>query len=90
MRPFIALLTAVLIIGGVQAFIVSNAGETVDPAQLVQTEAAGNDVPPESLFDALNAIGAIGCFEGPSDLSTNPKHMEGFGVNASRRRETGG
>ncbi len=22
---------------------------------------------------------AAGCFEGPEDLSTNPKHMEGFG-----------
>ena len=22
---------------------------------------------------------SVGCFEGPSDLSTNPRHMDGFG-----------
>ena len=32
-----------------------------------------------SLFDALNERGMIGAFDGPGDLSTNPKHMEGFG-----------
>lgn len=43
-------------------------------------------VPSSSLYEALDSLGAIGCFEGPGDLSTNPKHMEGFGINASRRR----
>ena len=34
----------------------------------------------ESLYSALNRQGLIGCVEGlPADLSTNPKHMEGFG-----------
>jgi hypothetical protein len=33
-----------------------------------------------SLFDALNARGLIGFMkDGPGDLSTNPKHLEGFG-----------
>ncbi len=32
-----------------------------------------------SLYDALNERGMIGTFDGPGDLSTNPKHMEGFG-----------
>ena len=32
-----------------------------------------------SLFDVLNDRGLIGVMEGPGDLSTNPKHMEGFG-----------
>lgn len=32
-----------------------------------------------SLYDALVADGSIGCYDGPADLSTNPKHMEGFG-----------
>ena len=32
-----------------------------------------------TLFDALNERGMIGSFDGPGDLSTNPKHMEGFG-----------
>jgi hypothetical protein len=33
-----------------------------------------------SLFDALNDRGLIGFMtDGPCDLSTNPRHMEGFG-----------
>ena len=36
-----------------------------------------------SLFDALNDRGLIGFMhDGPSDLSTNPKYMEGFGQHA--------
>ena len=41
-----------------------------------------------SVFQRMKQIGAIGCVEGPGDLSTNSKHMEGFGVNASQRRGT--
>ena len=37
----------------------------------------------KNLLEALEAVGAVGCFDGPSDLSTNPKYMEGFGTNAS-------
>jgi hypothetical protein len=37
----------------------------------------------ETVFDVLERSGLIGCLEGspggPTDLSTNPKHMEGFG-----------
>lgn len=33
----------------------------------------------KSLFDVLTERGILGCFDGPTDLSTNPKHMEGFG-----------
>jgi len=37
----------------------------------------------ESVFDLLNRAGLIGCIKGvartPTDLSTNPMHMEGFG-----------
>ena len=32
-----------------------------------------------SLFHVLEERGILGCFDGPTDLSTNPKHMEGFG-----------
>jgi len=32
-----------------------------------------------TLFEALNQRGMIGSYDGPGDLSTNPKHMEGFG-----------
>lgn len=40
------------------------------------------DEPPRTLYDALNARGLIGCIDGPPDLSTNPKYMEGFGQHA--------
>lgn len=43
------------------------------------------DDQPRTAYEAFAAVGAIGCFEGPPDLSTNPKYMEGFGINASRR-----
>jgi len=36
----------------------------------------------ESSLDVAKRLGLVGCFEGPSDLSTNPKYMEGFGKNA--------
>lgn len=32
-----------------------------------------------SLLDALRERGMVGAMQGPGDLSTNPKHMEGFG-----------
>jgi hypothetical protein len=37
----------------------------------------------ETVFDRLEKVGLIGCLKGmpgtPTDLSTNPEHMEGFG-----------
>jgi hypothetical protein len=36
----------------------------------------------ESVFDRWKKLGVIGCYDAPdapSDLSTNKKHMEGFG-----------
>ena len=34
----------------------------------------------ETLFEALSRSGSLGCIkDGPADLSTNPKNMEGFG-----------
>ena len=33
-----------------------------------------------TLFEAMDEAGLIGCItDAPSDLSTNPKYMEGFG-----------
>jgi len=32
-----------------------------------------------SLYNELARRGILGCFDGPTDLATNPKHMEGFG-----------
>jgi hypothetical protein len=50
------------------------------PAQV--SAAAGQDVK-ETAFDVASRAGLIGCINGtprsPTDLSTNPKHMEGFG-----------
>ncbi len=42
--------------------------------------------PFKSALDVLQDIGVVGCFEGPSDLSTNPKYMEGYGQDNNRRR----
>lgn len=39
----------------------------------------------KSAYDILLEMGAIGIYENsPTDLTTNPEHMEGFGKNASR------
>lgn len=38
---------------------------------------AQQQIPPGSFLEAVGDL--IGCVEGPGDLSTNPKHMEGFG-----------
>ena len=45
---------------------------------------ASSNVEGESFFDAASRLGYIGCIKGtPSDLSTNKKHMEGFGKSGS-------
>ncbi len=45
--------------------------------------------PKKSLYDRMMEIGAIGCFSGPRDLSTNPRHMKGFGRdNGNSRHRT--
>ncbi len=36
-----------------------------------------------TLYDAFAEDGLVGCLDGPSDLSTNPKYMEGFGKSGS-------
>ena len=46
-----------------------------------QPRHGGNGV--RSLYDALVERGSIGVFDGPGDLTTNPKHMEGFGESAA-------
>jgi predicted DNA-binding antitoxin AbrB/MazE fold protein len=38
----------------------------------------------QTLYEMLDEAGLIGCIEdAPSDLSTNPKYMEGFGKSGS-------
>jgi Arc/MetJ-type ribon-helix-helix transcriptional regulator len=50
------------------------------PAQPAAPAAAGAE---ETAFDVASRAGLIGCIKGaprsPTDLSTNPKHMEDFG-----------
>jgi hypothetical protein len=36
-----------------------------------------------SLYDAFRDSNALGSVDGPTDLSTDPKHMEGFGRSGS-------
>ncbi len=39
-----------------------------------------NGAPPETVQAALVRLGLLGCVtDGPTDLSTNPQYMEGFG-----------
>ena len=35
--------------------------------------------PGRGFLDAMQDRGLVGAMEGPGDLSTNPRHMEGFG-----------
>ena len=51
--------------------------------ELSQPAAPPNVAEHRTLYDALNARGLIGCLkDAPSDLSTNPIYMEGFGQDA--------
>ena len=47
-------------------------------------ERTGSDESEETVFDLLSRAGLIGCVDGavdgPTDLSTNSDHMEGFGI----------
>jgi hypothetical protein len=50
--------------------------EQASGGQSAPTSAAGAG----TLHDALAVAGLLGCIDdGPTDLSTNPKYMEGFG-----------
>lgn len=79
-----------------QAELLRLAAQTGKPWSLVLSEALAsyraqecsaqpqNGISDESFFDAASKLGLIGCLEGgPTDLSTNPAHMEGFGRRGS-------
>ena len=61
--------------------------EHLPPAQIVQAALEKALPAPEeerpagrTLYDAMKEAGAIGCIStGLGDLSTNPRHMEGYG-----------
>lgn len=55
----------------------------VSPSEIVRQaleEHMQKQAPRESCYDLAKRAGLIGVFKGsPTDLSTNPAHMEGFG-----------
>lgn len=55
----------------------------VSPSEIVRQaleEHVRRHKPGESCYDIAKRLGIIGVFKcGPSDLTTNPAHMEGFG-----------
>jgi hypothetical protein len=56
--------------------------EVLDFVEFLQTKAKSEKLIPSkeseiSFLDAAREF--IGCVEGPGDLSTNPKYMEGYG-----------
>src|SRR5947209_4558475 len=60
--------------------------ELLGSVQVVQSasvsttsESNGKGLQDKTLFEVLSERGILGCFDGPTDLSWNPKHMEGFG-----------
>lgn len=53
------------------------------------TTTDGDGRPARSLYNALMAVGAVGCVtDAPADLSTNPVHMEGFGRPKNHTEQT--
>jgi hypothetical protein len=45
--------------------------------------ATANDARSPSALDLAGDL--VGCFDGPSDLSANPKSLEGFGLDRAQR-----
>ena len=48
-------------------------------------ESAHESSKPGTVYDAIADL--IGSVEGPGDLSTNPKYLQGFGLDGPKRRE---
>ena len=57
--------------------LAATAGKRPVPSKVASQDAE------ETAYDVASRAGLIGCIKGalrsPTDLSTNPKHMEGFG-----------
>ena len=48
--------------------------------EIVRVNGHNSDSEP-TFFELLDEVGLVGCIkDAPSDLSTNPKHLEGFGT----------
>jgi hypothetical protein len=51
--------------------------------ELTKSAGRGEEAKVRTLFDAFSEHGLVGFMtDGPTDLSTNPKYMEGFGQDA--------
>ncbi len=59
-----------------EAFLEAAAG---DLAERLQPSSTSEMLDERSLFERLSEHGIIGACKGPSDLSTNPEYMDGFG-----------
>jgi hypothetical protein len=56
-------------------------GQSKSAVARTALEASLTEAPAPPAGSLLEAMGdAIGCVDGPSDLSTNPKYMDGFGA----------
>jgi Protein of unknown function (DUF2281) len=57
--------------------------EVLDFVEFLQARMGNKDLPPKKWPPGVSALTAAqefaGCVEGPEDLSTNKKYMEGFG-----------
>lgn len=54
--------------------------ELIDKLERAQADTANGDPPSESLLDAFQRRGVVGSIQDePSDWSSNPDHLEGFG-----------
>jgi hypothetical protein len=56
-------------------------GEALESLKMSVHSAPGGHANPqaESVYDAMNRAGLLGCLKGPPDLSSNPAYLEGFG-----------
>lgn len=57
--------------------------EVLDFIEFLQAQMQKRDLPSQKWQPGVSALAAaqefVGCVEGPEDLSTNKKYMEGFG-----------
>lgn len=66
------------------ADVVARQRQAMEELDEIMDALPDNSTENESFFEAASRLGFIGCIEGtPSDLSTNKKHMEGFGKRGS-------
>ena len=67
-----------------QRLEVEAARKGTTPSEIIRQaldEHFGRQAPPENCLQLAERLGILGVYkDGPTDLSTNPAHMEGFGL----------